>query len=233
MARQVRTRGAALAGAVGIAVLVSGVLATGASAHTPAWKADCDKVTVDLTGYSDGKDVKNSVSLTIDGENVLDQKTFGAAFHGSFPVKAHTAPGTATLVVTTTEDPKSEKWNLTETKPIALCPTPSPSPTVSASASPSPSPSPSATPTATPAPSTSAPATVAPTSTAPTSAAPSPAPTTAPATARPSATASAPALAQTGGGSATGIVAAIGGAVVVLGGALLFLTRRRRAGNQH
>ena len=229
MARQVRTRGAALAGAVGIAVLASGVLATGASAHTPAWKADCDRVTVDLTGYSDGKDVKNSVSLTIDGESVLDQKTFGASYHGSFPVKAHTAAGTATLVVTTTEDPKSEKWNLTETKPIAVCLPPSPSPSAS------PSPSPTVTRTATPAPGTSAPATVSPTSAAPATVAPATsAPvTTAPATVRPAVTASAPALAQTGGGSGTALFAALGGAVVLLGGALLLLARRRRAGGRH
>ncbi|MFC8454669.1 LPXTG cell wall anchor domain-containing protein [Kitasatospora sp. NPDC057223] len=221
MARQVRTRGAALAGAVTIAVLASGVLAAGASAHTPAWKADCDTVTVDLTGYSDKQDVKNSVSLTIDGENVLDQKTFGASYHGSFPVKAHTVAGSATLVVTTTEDPKSEKWNLTETKPIAVCLPASPSPT----ASPSPSPSPTATRTATPASSTSAPATPAPSSAAPA--------TTAPATVRPAAATSAPALAQTGGGSGTALFAALGAAVVLLGGALLLLARRRRAESRH
>lgn len=226
MARHVRIRGAALAGAAGTAVLLSGVLATGASAHTPAWAVTCDKVTVDLADYSGSKNVKNLVSLTIDGEKVVDQQQFGSGYHQSFTVKAHSAPVTATLVVTTTEQPKNPKWNVTETKTIAVCATPSPSPTpTTPGTSPTPSTSPTPTRTATATPSTSASATVAPTSTT-TSAAPA---TSAPATVKAASTT--PALAQTGGSSATPIVAAAGGAVVLVGGALLLLSRRR--GNRH
>ncbi|MDQ0311109.1 LPXTG-motif cell wall-anchored protein [Kitasatospora herbaricolor] len=227
MARHVRIRGAALAGAAGTAVLLSGVLATGASAHTPAWSVTCDKVTVDLADYSGSKNVKNLVSLTIDGEKVVDQQQFGSGYHQSFTVKAHSAPVSATLVVTTTEQPKNPQWNVTQTKTIAVCATPSPTPTTPTT-SPTPSTSPTPTRTATATPSTSAPATVAPTTT---SAAPA---TSAPATSAPAtvkAASTTPALAQTGGSGATPIVAAAGGAVVLVGGALLLLSRRR--GNRH
>ncbi|MCX5210311.1 LPXTG cell wall anchor domain-containing protein [Kitasatospora sp. NBC_00240] len=229
MARHVRIRGAALAAAAGTAVLLSGVLATGASAHTPAWSVTCDKVTVDLADYSGSKNVKNLVSLTIDGEKVVDQHQFGSGYHQSFTVKAHSAPVMATLVVTTTEQPKNPQWNVTETKTIAVCATPSPTPTTPTTP-PTPSTSPTPTRTATATPSGSASPTVAPTSTT-TSAAPA---TSAPATSAPAtvkAASTTPALAQTGGSSATPIVAAAGGAVVLIGGALLLLSRRR--GNRH
>ncbi|MGW4893870.1 LAETG motif-containing sortase-dependent surface protein [Kitasatospora sp. NPDC004240] len=223
MARQQRhvgARTAALAGTAAAAVLLPLALATGASAHTPKWQVTCDKVSIDLTNYSDAKGVKNSVSLTIDGQKVLDQHEFGKSYQATFPVKDHNAPITATFVVTTTEDPKNSDWNKTETKTIEVCHTPTPTPT----------PTPTKTPT--PTPTTTTTATPSPTATPTTSpsATPSrtPSPTVSPAH---SATPSAPALAQTGSSDSTPLIAAVGGGVVLLGGALVLVARKRRGGD--
>ncbi|MFI6445218.1 LAETG motif-containing sortase-dependent surface protein [Kitasatospora sp. NPDC050543] len=242
MARQVRTLGAALAVVTGVAVLVPGVLATSASAHTPTWQVTCDKIVIDLKNYKDDHGTKNVVSLTVDGKKVLDQHQFGGAYHETFPVAAHSAPVKATLVVTTTEDPKNPDWNKTETKTIEVCQTPSPSPTATKTSTPTPTPTVTTSAPTTPAPTTAAPTTTKATA-APTVSTSTPAPPSSPATttAAPAVTApvstvpspNSPALAQTGGNDATPIVAAAGAGVVVVGGGLLLLARRRRAAGRH
>ncbi|MFJ9695707.1 LAETG motif-containing sortase-dependent surface protein [Kitasatospora sp. NPDC101183] len=210
MARQQRTfrmGAAALAGTAAAVFALPLALATNASAHTPSWSVTCDKVQIDLINYSGNETVKNTVSLTIDGEKVLDGKIFPKEFHGSFPVKDHNAPITAHLVVKTTETPNEQGWNIDESKTIAPCHTQTPTPTPT-----TPSQTPSQTPT--PTPTTASPsASKTPTHT------PSPSPSTA-----------GPVLAQTGGSSNTPIIAAAGAGVLVVGGALVMVARKRRGG---
>ncbi|MER7585845.1 LAETG motif-containing sortase-dependent surface protein [Kitasatospora sp. NPDC097691] len=224
MARQQRHIGigaAALAGTAAAGFLLPLALATNASAHVPSWSVTCDKIVIDLINYSPKADVKNTVSLTIDGDKVLDAKAFPAEFHGTFPVKDHTAPIKATLVVTTSENPNEKGWNINETKTIEPCHTPTPTPTPTKT--PTPTPTPTVTPTVTPTPVPTP--TVTPTATP--SATPTPSKTPAPAP-----TTSAPVLAQTGSSDATPMIAAAGGGVLLVGGALVLLARKRRGGSQ-
>ncbi|MBO1417012.1 hypothetical protein J0670_20665, partial [Streptomyces sp. FH025] len=110
--RHMRIGAAVIAGTAAVGFLLPLALATNASAHVPTWSVTCDKVVIDLINYSGNETVKNTVSLTIDGEKVLDAKTFPAEFHGTFPVKDHTAPIKANLVVSTTENPNEKGWNI-------------------------------------------------------------------------------------------------------------------------
>ncbi|MFI9158620.1 LAETG motif-containing sortase-dependent surface protein [Kitasatospora aureofaciens] len=218
--RHMRIGATALAGTAAAGFLLPLALATNASAHVPTWSVTCDKVVIDLINYSPKPDVKNTVSLTVGDEKVLDAKEFPAEFHGTFPVKDHDAPVTAHLVVKTTETPAEKGWNVDETKTIAPChtPTPTPTPTPTKPPTPTPTPTPTQTPSATPTPSRTPSATPTPSQTP---AAPAPAPAT-----------SAPALAQTGSSDATPMIAAVGGGVVLVGGALVLLARKRRGGSQ-
>ncbi|WBP86545.1 LAETG motif-containing sortase-dependent surface protein [Kitasatospora cathayae] len=216
--RHVRIGATALAGTAAAGFLLPLALATNASAHVPTWSVTCDKVVIDLINYSPKPDVKNTVSLTVGDEKVLDAKEFPAEFHGTFPVKDHDAPVTAHLVVKTTETPAEKGWNVDETKTIAPCHTPTPTPTPTKTPTPTPTPTPTMTPSATPTPSRTPSATPTPSQTP---AAPAPAPAT-----------SAPALAQTGSSDATPMIAAVGGGVVLVGGALVLLARKRRGGSQ-
>ncbi|MFF9642417.1 LAETG motif-containing sortase-dependent surface protein [Kitasatospora aureofaciens] len=218
--RHIRIGATALAGTAAAGFLLPLALATNASAHVPTWSVTCDKVVIDLINYSPKPDVKNTVSLTVGDEKVLDAKEFPAEFHGTFPVKDHDAPVTAHLVVKTTETPAEKGWNVDETKTIAPChtPTPTPTPTPTKTPTPTPTPTPTQTPSATPTPSRTPSATPTPSQTP---AAPAPAPAT-----------SAPALAQTGSSDATPMIAAAGGGVLLVGGALVLLARKRRGDSQ-
>ncbi|MFI6157692.1 LAETG motif-containing sortase-dependent surface protein [Kitasatospora sp. NPDC051170] len=210
MARQQRISrmgAAALAGTAAAGFVLPLALATSASAHTPTWSVTCDKVQIDLINYSDKQGVTNTVTLTIDGEKVLDGKTFGKEFHDSVVVKDHNAAVKAHLVVKTTESPSEPSWAVDETKTIEPCHTPTPVPTPSKT--PTQTPTPTVTPTVTPS------ATKTPTKT------PSPSPST-----------PGPVLAQTGSSDSTPIIAAAGGGVVLVGGALVLLARKRRGGSE-
>ncbi|MFF3112498.1 LAETG motif-containing sortase-dependent surface protein [Kitasatospora sp. NPDC057904] len=229
MARQQRHFGigaAALAGTVAAGILLPLSLAGPASAHVPAWKVDCDKIVIDLVKYSEKDTVTNNVTLTIDGEKVLDKK-FGKEFHGTFPVKDHSAPIKATFVVTTTETPAEPGWNIDESETIQPCHTPTPTPTPTKTPTPTPTPTttpttpPTPVPSVTPTPSTTPPGTAAPSVTPPASKTPAPAPST-----------GGPALAETGGSSATPVIAAAGAGVLLLGGAIVLFARKRRGGSQ-
>ncbi|MET8626120.1 LAETG motif-containing sortase-dependent surface protein [Kitasatospora sp. NPDC004669] len=224
--RHTRIGATALAGTAAAGFLLPLALATNASAHVPTWSVTCDKVVIDLINYSPKPDVKNTVSLTIDGEKVLDAKAFPAEFHGTFPVKDHDAPVKANLVVTTSENPNEKGWNINETKTIEPCHTPTPTPTPTMTPTPTPTSTPTQTPTPTPTPSTTPSGTP--------SATPTPSPTATPSTtpAAPAPATSAPALAQTGSSDATPMIAAVGGGVLLVGGALVLLARKRRGGSQ-
>ncbi|MER7671047.1 LAETG motif-containing sortase-dependent surface protein [Kitasatospora sp. NPDC096128] len=214
--RHIRMGAAALAGTAAAGILLPLALATNASAHVPTWSVTCDKVVIDLINYSGKPDVKNTVSLTIGDEKVLDAKDFPTEFHGNFPVKDHDAPVTAHLVVKTTETPAEKGWNIDETKTIAPCHTPTPTPTETPTKTPTPTPTPTKTQTPTP-------------SATPT---PSVTPTPSRTPAVPAPSTSAPALAQTGSSDATPMIAAAGGGVLLVGGALVLLARKRRGGSQ-
>ncbi|MFJ4187462.1 LAETG motif-containing sortase-dependent surface protein [Kitasatospora sp. NPDC089509] len=219
--RHTRMGAAALAGTAAAGILLPLALATSASAHIPTWSTTCDKVVIDLINYSPKPDVKNTVSLTIGDDKVLDAKEFPAEFHGTFPVKDHDAPITAHLVVKTTETPAEKGWSIDETKTIAPChtPTPTPTPTPTKTPTPTPTPTPTDTPSATPTPSRTPSATPTPTPSRTTVAPAAPAP-------------SAPALAQTGSSDATPIIAAAGAGVLLVGGALVLVARKRRGGSE-
>ncbi|MFI9364000.1 LAETG motif-containing sortase-dependent surface protein [Kitasatospora sp. NPDC053057] len=216
--RHIRIGATALAGTAAAGFLLPLALATNASAHVPTWSVTCDKVVIDLINYSPKPDVKNTVSLTVGDEKVLDAKEFPAEFHGTYPVKDHDAPVTAHLVVKTTETPAEKGWSIDETKTIAPChtPTPTPTPTPTKTPTPTPTQTPTQTPSATPTPSKT----------------PSATPTPSTTTAAPAPATSAPALAQTGSSDATPMIAAVGGGVVLVGGALVLLARKRRGGSQ-
>ncbi|MEV7596677.1 LAETG motif-containing sortase-dependent surface protein [Kitasatospora sp. NPDC089797] len=217
--RHIRMGAAALAGTAAAGILLPLALATNASAHVPTWSTTCDKVVIDLINYSPKPDVKNTVSLTIGDDKVLDAKEFPAEFHGTFPVKDHDAPLTAHLVVKTTETPAEKGWSIDETKTIAPCHTPTPTPTPTPTKTPTPTPTPTDTPSATPTPSRTPTATPTPTPSRTTVAPAAPAP-------------SAPALAQTGSSDSTPIIAAAGAGVLLVGGALVLVARRRRGGSE-
>ncbi|MER7843527.1 LAETG motif-containing sortase-dependent surface protein [Kitasatospora sp. NPDC096077] len=217
--RHTRMGAAALAGTAAAGILLPLALATNASAHVPTWSTTCDKVVIDLINYSPKPDVKNTVSLTIGDDKLLDAKEFPAEFHGTFPVKDHDAPITAHLVVKTTETPAEKGWNIDETKTIAPCHTPTPTPTPTPTKTPTPTPTPTDTPSATPTPSRTPTATPTPTPSRTTVAPAAPAP-------------SAPALAQTGSSDATPIIAAAGAGVLLVGGALVLVARKRRGNSE-
>ncbi|MER7767754.1 LAETG motif-containing sortase-dependent surface protein [Kitasatospora sp. NPDC096140] len=228
MARQQRHIGigaAALAGTAAAGFLLPLALATNASAHVPSWSVTCDKIVIDLINYSPKADVKNTVSLTIDGDKVLDNKAFPAEFHGTFPVKDHTAPIKANLVVTTSENPNEKGWNINETKTIEPCHTPTPTPTPTKTPTPTPTPTVTSTKTPTPTPTPTVTSTATPTVTPSATPTPSTTPSSAP-------TSSGPVLAQTGSNDATPMIAAAGGGVLLVGGALVVIARKRRGGSQ-
>ncbi|MFJ8473117.1 LAETG motif-containing sortase-dependent surface protein [Kitasatospora sp. NPDC094011] len=217
--RHTRMGAAALAGTAAAGILLPLALATNASAHIPTWSTTCDKVVIDLSKYSPKPDVKNTVSLTIGDEKVLDEKTFPDQFQGTFPVKDHDAPITAHLVVKTNETPAEPGWSIDQTKTIAPCHTPTPTPTPTPTKTPTPTPTPTDTPSATPTPSRTPTATPTPTPSRTTVAPAAPAP-------------SAPALAQTGSSDATPIIAAAGAGVLLVGGALVLVARKRRGSSE-
>ncbi|WP_329180922.1 LAETG motif-containing sortase-dependent surface protein [Streptomyces sp. NBC_01477] len=206
---QGRRRSAAIAAAGMAAMIGTAVLAAPASAHTPVWSVTCNSVQVDLTNYSTGRHVQNSVSLTVvGGEGALaDNEDFGGSFHATEALPAHDSPLTVRLVVKAGDN---KKYNVDETKVSPVCDTPT---------------SPSVTPSTTPP--TTAPETTAPGTTAPTTA-PVPAGTTnAPVVAGTTSAAGGGDLAETGSSSATPMIAGIAVAVVVAGGGLVLWTRRR------
>lgn len=193
----------ASAGALGV-----GLSAAPAFAHTPVWSVTCDQVSVDLTAYSPTED--NTVTITVDGKDLLPEKTFKKEFHDELELPAHDKEVTVRLIVKAGD---GDQFSRDETKTAPVCEDDTPSP--------SPSTTPPSTPPA-PTPSVSSPA-------------PSDTPsTTAPAAppAAPSTTAPGGGLAETGGSSATPLIAGAAAAVILAGGGIMWAARKRR-GAQH
>ncbi|MFI5758560.1 LAETG motif-containing sortase-dependent surface protein [Streptomyces sp. NPDC051569] len=205
-----RRRGAlitiATAGAVGV-----GLSAAPAFAHTPVWSVTCSEVKVDLTAY--GNSDKNTVNITVDGKDLLPTESFRNDFHTKLSLPDHTSELSVRLVVKAAD---GDKYSLdaVQTAPVCEAPTtpptedtpsPTPSETVSETPSQSPSEEPSSSaPTPTEEPSSSA--AVVPTSK------PSPAGD----------------LAETGGSSATPMIAGAAGVVLVAGAGIMWAARKRR-----
>ncbi|MCX4825381.1 LPXTG cell wall anchor domain-containing protein [Streptomyces sp. NBC_01142] len=192
-----------------IAVATAGVFGVGlaagpALAHTPAWAVTCSDVSVDLTNYS--PQAENTVTVTVDGKDLLATETFKGEFHKKLELPKHDKEVTVRLVVKAGD---SDGHSRDETKNAPVCqdstPTPSATPTTpSPSATPS-TPTPSATPSDTPSETTSSPA------------APSdkPSPTS-------------PPLAETGSSSSTPLIAGAAAVVILAGGGIVWAARKRR-----
>lgn len=198
----------ASAGALGV-----GLSAAPAIAHTPIWTVTCDEVSVDLTAYSANED--NTVTITVDGKDLLPTKTFRKEFHEKLELPEHDKAITVRLIVDAGDD---DKFSYDDAKSAPACEEPpsSPSPSTTPPSTTPPSPTPS------PTPSESEPV-------------PSQTPgTSAPATppAEPSTSAPGGGLAETGGSSATPVIAGAAAAVILAGGGIMWAARRRR-GAQH
>ncbi|MFJ6567849.1 LAETG motif-containing sortase-dependent surface protein [Streptomyces sp. NPDC091292] len=184
-----------------------GVCATPASAHTPTWTVTCSDVTVDLKAYSDK--VTNTVTITVDGKDLLPTKEFGKEFHEELTLPEHSKEAQVRLIVKAGD---GDRFSADETKTSPVCETESPAP--SETPKPSDTPTPSDTPSETPKPSETPSE-----SETPSSAAPAPETSTSPQGD----------LAETGSSSATPVIAGAAAAVVLAGGGILVATRKRRA----
>jgi LPXTG-motif cell wall-anchored protein len=175
-----------------------GVCAVPASAHTPTWSVTCSEVTVDLTAYNGS--VTNTVSITVDGKDLLATKTFGREYHDKLTLPEHTKELPVHLVVKAGD---GDRYSVDQTKTAPVCASTTPtSPAPSETSKPSPTPTKEA-----PAPSESA-------------SAAAPVPSSKP---------SASDLAETGSSSSTPIIAGAAAVVVVAGGGILLATRKRNA----
>ncbi|MCM2429660.1 LAETG motif-containing sortase-dependent surface protein [Streptomyces sp. RKAG337] len=205
-----RVRTGAIA-AVSFAALVgTGVLATPASAHTPVWSVTCDKVTVDLTQYNSR--VENTVTITVDGKDLLATTSFKSKFHKTLELAKHGQDVSVHLVVKAGDTTAKHNFDKDETKTVAPCKGDESTPPTVPPTTP-----PTTTPTTVPAtpttPATTVPAT-------PTSSAP---------VVKPSQSTPPTNLAETGGSSSTPIIGGIAAAVVAAGAGLLFMNRKRRS----
>ncbi|MEV0966169.1 LAETG motif-containing sortase-dependent surface protein [Streptomyces sp. NPDC049910] len=206
--------GALIAGAA-FGLVGVGLNAAPASAHTPVWTVTCSEVTVDLKAYSSR--VTNTVTITADGKDLLPTQEFGREFSKTLQLPEHRTELQVRLVVKAGD---GERFSRDETKTAPVCETPEPSeppqepePSEPPSTEPPSTEPPSTEPPSTEPPSTEPPSTEPPSSEAP----PAPAPST-------------PPLAETGGSSATPVIAGAAAAAVAAGAGILVVTRRRRAG---
>ncbi|MFE2378237.1 LAETG motif-containing sortase-dependent surface protein [Streptomyces sp. NPDC059398] len=196
-----RLRGAFIAAAA--SVVGVGLCAVPAQAHTPTWSVSCSEVTLDLTAYNAG--VTNTVTVSVDGKDILPAEKFGSSFSKTLPLGEHSKPLTVHLAVKAGD---GDRFSKDDTKTAPVCDTPPPS----------------APPATTPAqaPSSEAPAPAKSPSSAPSSpaaAAPAPSPG-----------ASAPSdLAETGSSSATPLIAGAAAVVILAGGGIMFAARKRRS----
>lgn len=186
----------AAAGALG-----AGLFAAPAVAHTPAWAVTCSEVSVDLVNYT--ADKENTVTLTVDGKNLLPTETFGGEFHKKIELPKHTKELSLNLVVV---DGSGNDGSLNDTKTAPVCEGTEPEP------------EPSTTPPTEPTPT-------------PPAEEPTPEPSKTSAAAVPSSQPS-PAgddLAETGSSSTTPLIAGAAAVILVAGAGITWAARKRRA----
>ncbi|MFE3492991.1 LAETG motif-containing sortase-dependent surface protein [Streptomyces sp. NPDC059175] len=184
----------AAAGLVGV-----GLCAAPASAHTPLWTVTCSEVTIDLKAYNNK--VTNTVTVTVDGKDLLPTKEFGRTFHDTIKLPEHQSVAQVRLVVKAGD---GDRFSHDETKSSPVCESTPPSEPPETSEPPKPS---------EPAEPSDTPSTEPPTTEAP------PAGSTPPPGG----------LAETGGSSATPVIAGGAAVAVLAGGGILVATRKRRA----
>jgi LPXTG-motif cell wall-anchored protein len=216
--KKLRRPGALVAAGAASMVLV-GLSAGAASAHTPNWQVDCSNVSVDLTAYNGG--VTNHVTVTVDGQSTpLVDQDFGGSYHsGDKALPAHTSPLTVHLVVKAGD---GDQYNVDQTKQSPVCEGQATTPPPSTDTQPAAAPTEAPTTAPAEAPTTAAPSSPA---AAPSSAAPSSPAAVAAASSSPADTN----LAETGSSSSTPIIAGAAAVVVVAGAGILWASRRRRA----
>ncbi|MER5460089.1 LAETG motif-containing sortase-dependent surface protein [Streptomyces sp. NPDC002668] len=193
-------RAGAFAAVAAAGVFGVGLAAGTAQAHTPEWKVTCTDVTVHLTAYSSKDD--NTVTVTVDGKDLLPTETFRGSFDKKLELPKHDKELSLRLVVKAGDNDKFSR-DLTETAPVCENNTPSPTPSETPSSTPSPSETPSDTP-----------------STATSSAA------VPPASAEPSSPGD---LAETGSSNSTPLIAGAAAVVIVAGGGIMWAARKRRS----
>ncbi|MBM7053146.1 MULTISPECIES: LAETG motif-containing sortase-dependent surface protein [Streptomyces] len=199
-------RGAGALVAAAVVGLTGGVISAGpAAAHTPTWAVTCSEVTVDLTNYT--SDVPNTVTVTVDGKDLLPTETFGREFHKKLTLPEHDKPVTVRLVVKDADG--DGKHSIDKSETAKVCDEePSPTPPEETPSEPTPSQTPS---TGTPEPSDTP--SEEPSESAPAVPAPSP---------------SSPDLAETGSSSTTPVIGGAAVAVLLAGGGILWAVRKRR-----
>lgn len=187
----------AAAGALGV-----GLFAGPAVAHTPAWAVTCSEVSVDLVNYT--ASAENTVSLTVDGKELLATEKFGGEFHKKIALPEHDKELKLHIVV---KDGSGNDGSLDESKTAPVCegeePEPSPS-TTPPTDEPEPTPS-----EAEPEPSK-------------TSSAPADVPSSQPSPAGDD-------LAETGSSSTTPLIAGAAAVILVAGAGITWAARKRRA----
>ncbi|WP_327222085.1 LAETG motif-containing sortase-dependent surface protein [Streptomyces cyaneofuscatus] len=197
--------------------LTGSILSAGpAAAHTPTWDVTCSAVTVDLKYYT--PDVPNTVTITVDGKDLLPTETFGKEFSKKLTLPEHSEKLTVRLVVK--DGGQGGKYSYEGEKTADVCKgeTPTPPPTEPTPTEPTPT---------EPTPTESTPSETPGTETPEPSDTPSGEPSeSAPAVPAPSE--SAPPLAETGSSSATPVIGGAALAVLLAGGGILWAVRKRR-----
>ncbi|MGX1669236.1 LAETG motif-containing sortase-dependent surface protein [Streptomyces sp. NPDC055400] len=202
-----RTSGALIAAATAGAFGV-GLFASPAQAHTPVWEVTCSQVSLDLTNY--GSKADNTVTVTVDGKDLLPTATFQNDFHKKLDLPEHSKELQVRLVVKAAD---GDQYSRDETKTAPVCEGSTPKPSDTPKPTPTPSkPAETATPTPSDKPGTA----------------------TSSAAAVPSSKPSADSgdLAETGSSSATPLIAGAAAVVIVAGGGLVWATRKRRSAAQ-
>ncbi|MFD3751050.1 LAETG motif-containing sortase-dependent surface protein [Streptomyces cyaneofuscatus] len=202
--------------------LTGSILSAGpAAAHTPAWDVTCSEVTVDFTYYT--PDVPNTVTVTVDGKDLLPTETFGKEFSTKLTLPEHSEKLTVRLVVK--DGSEGGKYSYEDEKMADVCEgePPTPPPTEPTPSEPTPT---EPTPTE-PTPTESAPSETPGTETPEPSDTPSGEPSES-ASAVPAPSGSTPPLAETGSSSATPVIGGAALAVLLAGGGILWAVRKRR-----
>ncbi|MEU0160494.1 LAETG motif-containing sortase-dependent surface protein [Streptomyces sp. NPDC006261] len=218
--RSWRAAGKLVAAAV-VGLTGSMISAGPAAAHTPTWDVTCSEVTVDLKYYT--ANVPNTVTVTVDGKDLLPTETFGREFNKKLTLPEHSEQLTVRLVVK--DGSKGGTYSYEGEKMAKVCegepPTPpptEPTPTEPTPTEPTPTEPPPTEPTPSETPGTQTPEPSETPSGEPSESAP----------AVPAPSESSPPLAETGSSSATPFIGGAALAVLLAGGGILWAVRKRR-----
>src|SRR5262249_5962119 len=101
--------------AAGITTLIgTGVLASPAFAHNPAWTQTCSAVTVNLTDYN--ANVKNTVEVKAAGQDITSPTEFGSTFSQTVALPDHSSSIQVELIVKAGDDRRGKHgWSVDQT----------------------------------------------------------------------------------------------------------------------